>query len=205
MKIPPTINKTVAELVGIILGDGHVSKYQVSITLDMTSDKEYAIRVSRLCYEVFGVVPTLRKRPALNCVVLTLSSVALTRWLNSIGIPCGDKLKNGVDIPDQIKHEPTLFRACARGLFDTDGSIYLETHTYKDRKYSYPRMMFTSASPAILDSFFVACHGNGILARRRGVKRVAIEPFTDIKQYFRIIGSSNQKHLDRFTAFGGVG
>lgn len=199
------MDERTAELVGIILGDGHVSRYQVSITLDMTSDVAYAAKVSALCRDVFGTAPTVRTRSALNCIVLTVSSIKITRWLNSIGIPCGNKLRNGVDIPACIKSKPALYRACLRGLFDTDGSIYLETHTYKDKIYSYPRMMFTSASPLLLSSFFDGCHANGIPARRRGVKRVAIEPFTDIKQYFKIIGSSNQKHLNRFTAFGGVG
>ncbi len=45
----------------------------------------------------------------------------------------------------------------------------------------------------------------GIGAKIRGNRAVTIERFTDIQEYFRIVGSSNPKHVRRFAQFGGVG
>lgn len=95
--------------------------------------------------------------------------------------------------------------ACLRGIFDTDGSIFLETHRIKGVVYSCPRMTFVNASPPLVESIHKSLTTLDIHATKRGSRKVTIERFTDIDKYFKIVSSSNPKHLERYTTFGGVG
>jgi LAGLIDADG-like domain/WhiA LAGLIDADG-like domain len=194
-----------AEFIGIMIGDGNITKYQSSISLNIKTDIEYADYVSGLICELFGIVPTYQRREESGCVVITASSIELTDLLTSLGLPMGDKLRAGLDIPDWIRADSGYSKACLRGIFDTDGSIFQEVHKRKDRIYSYPRMAFVSYSEPLIESIQTILCEIGLSAKIRNNHRVTIERFTDIEEYFRIIGSSNTKHVRRFAAFGGVG
>lgn len=39
-------------------------------------------------------------------------------------------------------------------MIDTDGSVVIETHNIKKKKYTYYRLNFTSASPFLIDQTY---------------------------------------------------
>lgn len=194
-----------AEFIGLMIGDGSVGPYQISITLDSRTDVEYAQYVKELIRLLFDIKPSIRYRKNKNCLVIEVSSINLVEFLVGKGLPVGNKIQQHIDMPIWIKSSEKYSKACVRGIFDTDGSIFQEIHNIKKRQYSYCRMSFVSASPNLLISIYDALSNLGITAKIRNNRAVVIESFTDIKEYFKIVGSSNPKHNRRFATFGGVG
>lgn len=201
----PAESKDFAEFIGIMMGDGSISKYQVAITLDNKNDLYYVDYVMKLIEYLFGHKPSLHVRKLARCAVITLSSIELSDYLHSVGLPMGHKLRARLDIPAWVRDVEEYSYACVRGLFDTDGSIYQEMHYYKEKEYCYPRLAFVSGSPVLINSVREILAGAEIVAKIRNDKYLIIEQFTDIEKYFTIIGSNNPKHTNRWYEFGGVG
>ena len=201
----PTENNKLAEFIGICMGDGSITEYQLSISLNTLDDSDFIEYVAKLGELLFGLKATVNMRKSKRCTTVVFNGVNLVDFLISKGLPKGDKIRAGLDIPQWIRCERELSKTCIRGLFDTDGSIFLETHRINGKTYSYPRMMLVSASEPLRESVCDILNTLEIRAIIRMNRSVSIERFTDIEKYFRIIGSSNQKHLDRFAKFGGVG
>lgn len=186
------------------MGDGSLTNYQLVISFNRFNDAEYVSNVSKMIFELFGHMPSIQERKDSKCTNLVVSSVELVEYLMSLGLPKGDKLRSGLDIPDWVKENQEFTERCIRGLIDTDGSIYQEVHKVKNRVYAYPRISFVSASDSLRKSVNTALSEIGIKSMIRMNRNVNIERFTDIDKYFRIIGSSNPKHLRRFAKFGEV-
>lgn len=203
--IKPDESCELAEFIGIMIGDGHVNEYQASVTLDIKTDIEYCKFVADTIRNLFRIEPTFQRRPKNGCINIVVSSVKFTDLLVALGLPRGDKIKGGLDVPDWISDNLDYSIACLRGIFDTDGSIFQEIHRVKDKIYAYPRMTFTSYSEPLRESIYRILSEVEVSVKMRSDRNVNIERFTDIDKYFRIIGSSNPKHIRRFVAFGGVG
>jgi len=201
----PSKNADLAEFIGIMIGDGCLTPYQASIALSSLVDQEYSVYVSELTQRLFGMAPHAAHRNNANCITLTCSSANLVELLVKYGLPIGDKIRHMHDIPAWIKSDRELAAACLRGIFDTDGCIFLERHDIKGKSYCYPRMSFVSASAPLRASIHLLLTELGFDPRARSNRSVNLETKVDISRYFDMIGSSNPKHLDRFYSFGGVG
>ncbi len=120
------LNRTtdLAELIGICLGDGHLSRYYFAIFGDKTKDTTYLqYHVKPLIHSTLGITPKFKtNRPDENFLVV--NSAAGTRALNRLGLPYGDKIANHARIPKWILLRKSFLVACLRGLIDTDGCVY---------------------------------------------------------------------------------
>ena len=132
IRIPPKDEK-LAELVGIILGDGNIhhcitdktNSYVLRIVGDSNKDKEYLINyVKPLVDSLFDVESKVYKHNKFNALYINVCSRLIVEFLCSIGMKAGNKIKNKLTIPDWIKSNSDLLKACIRGLMDTDGSVY---------------------------------------------------------------------------------
>ena len=190
-----------AELIGIILGDGSVSKYQVTITLNKNDDKEYLNEVEKLIINNLGVRPKRYKREKYNTENIVISNKNFIEYLEDIGIRQGSKKRNNIHIPDWIKHENKYLKHCMRGIFDTDGCIYQEVHKIKSNKYKYLRFAITSYIPNLRIDIYDCLRDLGFKSKIRSRRNIALESLKDIVKYFNLIGSSNPKHIRRFNKF----
>ncbi len=202
--LEPRNTAALAELIGVLIGDGCVTKYQVSIATSSLVDYEYAQFVAQLIEQLFNVRPSLFKMKNSNCVNITVSSLRMVEFLVQKGIIRGNKLRQGLDIPDWVLRDDLFKEACLRGIFDTDGCIFQERHKINGKTYSYPRMAFVSMSRPLRESIRNALFDLGFEPKIRNNRSVNFERFTDITKYFKIVGSSNPKHISRFRSFGGV-
>ena len=66
-------------------------------------------------------------------------------------------------------------------------------------------MALVSLSPPLRRTVAAKLIDLGMNGLVRSNRSVTLERFTDIEKYFKIVGSRNPKHLNRWTAFGGVG
>ena len=193
----PRKTENLAELFGIILGDGGVNKYQLTISLNWRTDHSYYLAVKKLIEKLFG----LRCLVLLSgsCVSVIASSVRLIDFLVSNGLKIGNKVAKQVDVPEWIKKNKKFSRRCVRGLIDTDGCVYFERHKYKRKLYKNICLNFSNRSMPLLKfvSSFLNRHAIKAKLNQCSVKVGRAE---DIKKYFKLIGSSNQKHLNKYNA-----
>lgn len=191
-------SEKLAELVGIILGDGGVSKYQVKITLNRDTDYSYANNVAKMVSEVFGDFPRWYDRFNESVVDLCISGTKLVDDLDRIGIRKGDKVKNQIDFPSWIWKKRSYIRACTRGLMDTDGCIYLHYHSTGGFKYRNIGICFTSHSRPLVLSFSKALVNENI---KHSIcddeTRIYLYDLEEVKKYIKIFGSSNPKHTEK--------
>lgn len=197
--ISPKHSNPLAEMMGIILGDGGVANGQLKITLDSESDKKYSEYVNQICKKLFGHRFSVYKRKTCRAIDLSLYGVGLTEILGRLGIKKGNKIKNQVDFPEWIWDRDGFQEKCVRGLMDTDGCVFLHYHTTKGIKYRNIGICFTSLSKPLLLSVSKILSKSKIkhsLYKETG--RICIYSLGDVKRYFAQFGSSNPKHQDKF-------
>ena len=198
----PEISERLAELIGIILGDGNVNYYkkgknigvyQVNIAGDKNLDREYHLTyVALLFKELFGLGPVEKLSKTNNGRYLIISSKQLVVFLISQGLKSGDKIKNQVRIPSWIKENPKYLKACLRGLFDTDGSIYKITN-----QNSY-QISFTNYNTTLLNDV-----RDGLLSLGIGVsnitkgKDITITKKSELRKFLKEVGFKNSRHLTK--------
>lgn len=194
----PRKSKKLAEFFGIMIGDGGISAYRADITLNATDDREYALFVTQLITELFGVTPKIYRRKGKNAVAITVSRTRLVAYLHSLGLPIGNKITHQIHIPSWIIGNEENERACLRGLFDTDGSIFTHEYRTKGKKYRYKKISFSSASERLLSDVHMLLFKNNIRAHRAN-RNVRIDSKESFLRYMAIIGTHNLKHLKRST------
>jgi len=83
----PNKSEELAELVGIILGDGDLNRYQLRITLNSIVDKEYLVEVENLLKRLFGDIKVFKiKRRGEGCTVVGVSSVEIVNFLKGMSV-----------------------------------------------------------------------------------------------------------------------
>ena len=197
----PRFSKSLAEFSGIILGDGSITKGQILFFTNMITDKEHGYFVSRLIEKLFGVKPSIHFREDKTLMRVSVSRMKLVTFCNEkLGLKTGNKIKLQVDIPDWIKKNIEFEKSCMRGLMDTDGSLFYECHNINGKKYCYPRLSFVTASVPLKNSVVNILKKLNFSPKIRGTSQryIQIEDKEEIKRYFKIIGSSNPKHLNRY-------
>lgn len=193
----PKRSAELAEFIGIMMGDGGISKYQAIVTLHHIDDLEYAAFVANLITKLFKVTPSIRHvlKNSVNNIIV--SRKELVEYLHELGLPIGNKVKQKFDIPEWIKQDQRFSIACLRGLVDTDGCIFTHRYRVKDTQYAYKKLSFTSASEPLRQSVRALLQKLEFHPRIAG-DDVRLDRIEDMKRYFSIIGSHNPKHLRRY-------
>jgi hypothetical protein len=194
----PFQSERLAEFCGIMLGDGGITNYQVRITLH-TNEQEYARFVAQLAEELFSVKPRCYIRKDKKAFDLVLSRIEIVEFLVGVcGLVQGNKVIREICIPAWIKKEERYRIACMRGMFDTDGSVFTHTYAAKGKKYSYKKLGFTSCSLPLLRSAREILVSEGIHCRYGSRSDIRIESTSSVRNYFKVFGSHNPKHLYRY-------
>ena len=128
-------SESLAEMFGIILGDGRIrwdpagKHYQLDVILNWVDEKDYVLYVKDLLIKEFQYHPKISRQVNEDGsigkgIYLTIYSKKIVQELISLGLFSGNKVKNQVKVPKWIKGCKTFILACLKGLFDTDGSIF---------------------------------------------------------------------------------
>ena len=148
--------ESMAELVGILLGDGSISRRnphssgqnRIKITLNSIDDRSYIKPILALFEQIFGVVPKVRFRKNENTVDLLLFNRKIVDLLvDKIGLQLSPKWDNAV-IPKKFLSS-SLSAAVLRGYFDTDGSVVRTNNNGT----LYPRLEMKICPSPIQDQF----------------------------------------------------
>ena len=124
-------DEALAELIGVILGDGNISEFPrcERLIISSNSSNEYFIqRYASIVEGVFGKKPSICKTNT-NCIRISLYQKKISERLL---IPMGARGKLDNLIPSWVKEEKNFKIACLKGLFEAEGSlsIHLPTYTY---------------------------------------------------------------------------
>lgn len=195
---PNSYSKNLAEFIGILLGDGHLDKYQWSISLNATKDKIYAKHVIRLIKILFKFKPSLKIRKNYNVIIIIGNGIKSIQYLTKMGFQIGNKVKHQVDAPLWIKNNNKYCIACLRGLIDTDGGIFNNSYIVRDKKYSYTKLAFANSSMPLLNFVFKTLKNIGFkptFVNNPSSKRVWLGNQKEVKKYLKIVGTNNPRLL----------
>jgi len=196
-------NQKLAEMIGIILGDGHLHKkgeksYKdsvLSISLNRIDEKNYVKYVKEFMEKMFKVEPEVFPRKDSKGVDLKLYGDGLVDTLVSKGLKTGDKVENQVIVPDWIKKDRLLVVGGLKGLTDTDGSIYVASRN------KTININFRNASRPLVKDFKEMCKSLDInagkisptewISQKTGKKLIGyqtqIQAKKDVKSFLEII------------------
>lgn len=195
----PEKSETLAEFVGILIGDGGISKRQVAITLHRIDDKEYMNFVVNMARKLFQVKPAIYhdKNGLADDIVISRTEL-VDFCIKHLGLKLGNKIAQQIDIPDWIKRNRKFRFACVRGLVDTDGSIFTHNYRVHGKLYSYKKLSFTSFSKPLVLSVHNIFREIGLKPRLTQGRDVRLDSIYDMQRYFQVVGSHNPKHLKRY-------
>lgn len=193
----PEMSVDLAEFVGIILGDGGITTYSVTVTLS-SNEIKYISHVKNLFYKLFRIRVKVYFRKRAKAVDIVAQRKQLVDFCLELGLVKGNKIRQKIDIPDWIKKDESFARACVRGLIDTDGCFFTHRFVVNGKKYSYMKMAFTSASMSLVLSVVEILDNMGINIRiSKNHKDVRIESIQSLRRYVKEVGSNNHKHLQK--------
>ena len=198
----PELSPRLAELVGIILGDGNLNQYYVSITLHLWHERDYASFVARLFRELFEVEVRPRAEVVKTTCTVQVSSVNLVEYLIRLGLRPGNKTEQQVGVPAWVLDDDGLMRACVRGLMDTDGGPYPHVYEIGGRTYRYVKLNFSNYSRPLLDDVTAMLARLDFTPTGDGQTKMVLNRQEEVLRYYVEVGTHNVYHLDRFRQMG---
>jgi hypothetical protein len=191
----PHKNEHLAEFIGVMLGDGGIYENKTVSQIRITGNSEKELKyfmnfLEPMIENLFAVLPVISCRKSEKTIVLRINSVETTKFLISCGLLSGNKVKNQVGIPQWIKNEKSLMKACLRGLIDTDGSIYRMTPQWPNLF----QLSFKNNSKRLLQDVRDTFIALGFHPSKIFGNRIVLTRQKEIYMYFKDIGSNNLKY-----------
>ncbi len=175
-RISPKRSKGLAELIGIVLGDGNIFQFDRCQRLTIScngSYGQYIKHISQLIRIIFKKEPSVIKRSKVNCADVCLYMQDIDK---ALGLPIGNKLKNSVKIPEWIFKKKEYLIKCLKGLFETDG------HYALNKKFYVEYIQFCNKSESLKESVIKALKSLGYSPQMgnlyvRLAKRIQVRQF----------------------------
>lgn len=200
----PKQSKELAEMLGILVGDGHLCTYQTTMTTNSITDIEHAKFVSGLFKKLFKIEVPIQKNSGSNSVDVIVSSKKLADFLALMGMTKGNKIHNGLHIPEWIMENNKFWRPFIRGLFDTDGCVYLDRHYRGNKIYKHIGWTISSNADKLVIDIIKVLEGLGFSpSYRKSQHSVYLRKQAEVYRYFVEIGTHNSKHASRYKKFVG--
>lgn len=191
--LPKKYSEDLAELVGILLGDGSVTTYFTKVFLNLSGERSYGEFVRSLFENIFPAIPvSIYERPNRGVLEIQVSSVDIGRYLTNIGFNARARC-----IPFWILENPLYIKAAVRGLFDTEGTVGIKYYRGKSGNAFYKQLTVTNCNKNILVFLETSLVANGFKPTFNAHKNIYISNKLDIQRYMDDIGSHNPKLLQK--------
>lgn len=210
--INQSLSEKLCEFIGAFIGDGCINKYgrhySIRICGDSLYDNNYLTehmpKYTKVLFDQKGYNYFAKNA---NSVELRFHSKKLFKLITErFEFPKGVKSYT-VKIPEEIiKSEKKLIFATVRGIFDTDGCVFLDKR--KAYKKPYPRITLQTVSkPLYLQlkeilskEFSLYTYEN----KKRNSHYVEVYGHLQIAKWMKLIGFSNERHLSKIRALGAI-
>lgn len=196
--------KAAAQLIGAFIGDGFMNKYQrnpvIEFSGDKTLDKEHFTHtIIPLMKMLFPhIAPTEIEKKTCHGRAIRYYDHEISHFLMDYGFSYGPK-SHTVQIPTEFIVDEELLFLVLRGLFDTDGCVYLDQRARYKRPY--PRISLMTVSRPLfgqlinlLEPYF-SLYLNAIPSR--GAYVVETYGYKNLDNWMKTIGFSNPRHLHK--------
>ena len=193
----PDKSEYLAEFFGTILGDGGITDYQLTITLNSIADRLYREYVTKRSVQLFGHKPSVYEVKDAKAVRLVLGGRKLIDFLQDNGLRIGDKVKHQVDVPEWIKENLAYSIRCVRGLVDTDGGVFEHKYKVNGKQYKFLKVNFTNMSGPLLRFVGDTLERIGLTPKYQSMNKVWLYGKGDIERYFCMVGSSNYRLISK--------
>jgi len=215
MQIPTDISLELAEEVGWHIGDGSMNFYRnrgkikgfYQLRGHIEDDKKhYERRIKPLFEKLFGLKLNIREMPSTRVVGFQIWNDKLINFKKNLGLPLGHKYK--VKIPKVFLMKENIKKAVIKGIFDTDGGIYLQ----KKNNKIYPRVYITTISLILSKQLLELFSELGLRATRYSQlynkkfnrKRSYIITIRGVEMFHKFIKEiepKNPKHIKKYSDF----
>tara|TARA_Y100000310_G_scaffold272952_1_gene288201 strand:+ start:352 stop:1173 length:822 start_codon:yes stop_codon:yes gene_type:complete len=231
ISFPARLNRNLAELMGIIVGDGHLSiqknrpgsarkyvHYQVIIAGSLSEDSDYFLEtVAPLFRKEFNLELIMRKYPSSNHFTGVRDSKAVVNFLHLVLlIPIGNK-SGIVSIPEIILKAPNSIQSSfIRGVADTDFCITFKkagrkAHTYPVIKAKFKSFSLVDQLSVLLRSLGFTCSTSPESyydARYEKIfqgKLIQLSGKANLEKWMKFIGFNNPRHLSKYQIWAKFG
>ncbi|MEK6935417.1 MAG: LAGLIDADG family homing endonuclease, partial [Nanoarchaeota archaeon] len=155
---------------------------------------------------LYGININLREMPSTRVFGFQIWNDELVRFKEKLGLPLGKKFD--VVIPETFLTNNELRIAVIRGIFDTDGCVYLE----KKNNKLYPRMQIVTISEKLAVQLLNIFNSLGLRTTmhkeksNRGGNRmqaylVSIRGTEMFHKFMEIIKPANPKHIKKYNFY----
>ncbi len=210
--LPKSPSAELAEFIGILAGDGHVTQHgpgnrnKIAIYLNLVDEKEYAEYIRKLALKLFNAKLWSKNYKHDTTLLLAIRSQCVFSFLEQIGFR---KKRCIITIPEWIIENEDFARAFIRGLFDTDGCIALKRNHGKHQ--FYPVVDITSKDKTLIEYVSIWSkrqgiphwHGPDHKYDKRTNKnstnyKFQVNGYKNCQVWFSVIGTSNPKNKKRW-------
>ena len=215
MIIPSKITSDLAEETGWHIGDGSMNYYNNSGKIKgiyqlrghIKDDKEHYIkRIKPIFKSLYNIDIKLREMPSTGVFGFQIWNNQLVDFKKNLGLPLGKKYE--VIIPEKFLNDKKLEIGILRGIFDTDGGIYLE----KKNNKLYPRIYITTISKKLSDQIIYIfnklnfrCTVYSQLFNKNYNRKLAytitIRGKLMFHKFMEAINPKNPKHIEKYGRF----
>jgi intein-encoded DNA endonuclease-like protein len=141
-------SKDLAELIGVILGDGHIGVFPRTESLRIVGNSNnpgFIARYARIVESVFGKRPHIAKRKDSNAINITIYEKHIS---SRLGIPSGARGHRRLLVPKWINVDDEYCISYLRGLYEAEGSysVHQATYTHKFIFANTNRSLLTNVS-----------------------------------------------------------
>ena len=196
--VAPPSSHHLANFLGILAGDGHMSpvSYEITISGHSHLDRDFlGGHVMGLFKRLFGLDAFIREYE--NRMICRVYSKRLVVHLSRrFGLPLGKK-KNHLHIPEEVSKNSGFLRAYISGLYDTDGSIYPHHRNSMAIDMSSRDENFREEVAGALQylDFHPTVNGKNVQLYRKD----------EIERFFEEIQPHNERHLKKYRTYKKLG
>lgn len=191
----PKRSNEVAELLGVILGDGHLRKNELTITGHIY-ERFHHYYISKIIEKLFGLDSKIfQSYTNKNTTILRTYSTHLINYLKNNKMVTGNKIVNKASLPKWVFNKKEFIYGTLRGLFDTDGGVY-----HKQKNYKRIIIEFQTHSPYIREDIIMLLKKGGFTFSK-SVHNIRIQNQKEVHKFFNLVGSSNPKNIIRYKHF----
>lgn len=213
-KFPNELNENLAEETGWHIGDGSMNYYNnqgkqkgiYQLRGHIEDDKPHYIqRIKPIFKELYGIDISLREMPSTRVFGFQIWSSELVNFKHNLGLCLGPKI--AVEIPSAFLQNEILKIAVLRGIFDTDGGIYLQKKNGK----LYPRLEIKTISNTLGEQLLSILKELGIRAtkylesgtgpNRKPSYAIVTRGNEMFHKFMKIVNSANPKHFAKYDYF----
>ncbi len=203
-------NPLFLELYGILLGDGWLSrlKYKnktinlIGISGHAKLDREFFLYCKKNIKRLLNRNAYLKERPKYNSIELNFTHKMFLIFMNNkLYFPIGKKIDLQIH-KKIIKLGFNGLRHVIRGIFDTDGSFYLDKTPVGN---PYPCISIQMKSPVLIGQLYAILLEKGFKIiykkNKQGKDKITLKGNKQLIKWMSEIGSSNPKHFNKINSF----